>query len=1003
MKNQSQIREKNAKYILEELEPRQLFSGGIEGLVVSQVDSPAATYLVVNDSSEQPSAQLAEVTTSSDTEQQTHEIVFVDTGVENYQSLVDDLTNNSDTSRNIEVVLLDSDSNGIDQITEALKGQTNLDAIHIISHGSDGNVQLGNTSLNADTLIENKLNIALWANAFSESGDILLYGCSLADTEVGESLIKDLSALTLADVAASDDLTGNESLGGDWELERVTGSVEATVVFSTQLQNSWEGVLPNKDIIDWETLDSDADGRIDQIRMTADGTALNDDFSDINVTVTGYALDPTTPYSTDIAGDEFFYVNLVEGSSFDTDATPTVTVTANANLKVDGNKINTGAGVATDTAAPVLVSASGNIATGGQLLDTEGEYLNLVFSEGLNAAPSEAQLEAALNFAGGATDADANLPDIGSGADPITLITTNVANDTVRVTFDTNNTASINPLLVDTHTVDVGLGTNLTDADGNTANTAAAAVTISGYANAGGPYTINEGDSINLDASASNPDSLPLTYSWDIDNDTFFGDVTGESPSLTWAQLQSFGIDDDGVYTISVEVSGGLGGPDTASTTINVGETAPTLVTTGSATSAAGALFTLNLNANDPGNDTITSWTINWGDGAIETFAGNPSSVTHTYTNVGFTYNILASAVDEDGTYLQNKLVVGSSQNDSVILYDATGGSPLVLETGLDYALDPIIGPDGDIYVSGWNSGQVLRYDGTTGAFIEEFVASGSGGLAKASGLAFGPDSHLYVSSHSTSEVLRYDGTTGAFIDAFVTAGSGGLNKTEGLTFGSDGNLYVSDFGNDAVYRYDGTSGAFIDEFVAAGSGGLKAAEDLTFGPDGNLYVVSEGTNSVLRYNGTTGAFIDEFVTSGDGGLKEGLGLQFGPDGSLYVGSSATDNVLRYDGTTGAFIDEYITAGSGTLSLTTYLNFLPGHQVTITPVADVTAPTILSRETADLDGDGFIDAIHVTFSEAIDDATVAETDWAVAGGVTLATFNPTENGDTANNLFLKKK
>ena len=57
MKKQSKIREQNAKYIFEELEPRQLFSGGIEGIVVSQVDSPAATYLAVNGSSEQPSVQ----------------------------------------------------------------------------------------------------------------------------------------------------------------------------------------------------------------------------------------------------------------------------------------------------------------------------------------------------------------------------------------------------------------------------------------------------------------------------------------------------------------------------------------------------------------------------------------------------------------------------------------------------------------------------------------------------------------------------------------------------------------------------------------------------------------------------------------------------------------------------------------------------------------------------------------------------------------------------------
>ena len=59
------------------------------------------------------------------------------------------------------------------------------------------------------------------------------------------------------------------------------------------------------------------------------------------------------------------------------------------------------------------------------------------------------------------------------------------------------------------------------------------------------------------------------------------------------------------------------------------------------------------------------------------------------------------------------------------------------------------------------------------------------------------------------------------------------------------------------------------------------------------------------------------------------------------------------------------------------------------------APVVLTRETADLDGDGFIDAIHVTFNEAISDATVTADDWDVAG-VTGEAFSSTTNGDTAD-------
>src|SRR4051794_20046370 len=50
----------------------------------------------------------------------------------------------------------------------------------------------------------------------------------------------------------------------------------------------------------------------------------------------------------------------------------------------------------------------------------------------------------------------------------------------------------------------------------------------------------------------------------------------------------------------------------------------------------------------------------------------------------------------------------------------------------------------------------------------------------------------LLVTSRNTNSVMRYDGTTGAFIDAFVAPSSGGLSQPWGLRFAPDGNLLVS-------------------------------------------------------------------------------------------------------------------------------------------------------------------------------------------------------------------
>ena len=138
-----------------------------------------------------------------------------------------------------------------------------------------------------------------------------------------------------------------------------------------------------------------------------------------------------------------------------------------------------------------------------------------------------------------------------------------------------------------------------------------------------------------LDASASSdPEAQPLTYEWDLDNDGNFGEPgepTGATPLVSWATLQSYGIDDDGVCTIGLRVTDDVAQSDMTTTTLTVNNVAPTLTTTGGATVNEGDLYTLNLSAVDPGNDTVTGWTINWGDGSIETIAGNPPSVTHTY------------------------------------------------------------------------------------------------------------------------------------------------------------------------------------------------------------------------------------------------------------------------------------------------------------------------------------------------------------------------------------
>jgi VCBS repeat-containing protein len=164
-------------------------------------------------------------------------VAFVDGGLSDYQTLVDGV------SPGTAVYVLNPYGDALSQISQVLAGYSNLASVSIFSHGSDGALQLGNTSLTGDNLVDYAGVLQSWVGAFSEAGDLLLYGCDLAADATGQSFVSQIAALTGADVAASTDLTGNAALGGDWELEFATGSIEATDLVNSSLVQVYAGVL----------------------------------------------------------------------------------------------------------------------------------------------------------------------------------------------------------------------------------------------------------------------------------------------------------------------------------------------------------------------------------------------------------------------------------------------------------------------------------------------------------------------------------------------------------------------------------------------------------------------------------------------------------------------------------------------------------------------------------------------------------------------------------------
>lgn len=170
------------------------------------------------------------------------EIVFIDESVANADELLQDILTARDSSREFEIVLLSSNEDGIEQISQALHGRAGIDAVHLVTHGAAGQLQLGDRLVTTDDLPGYAGRIAGWRSALDDSADILMYGCDLADAH-GQEWIESLAILCDCDVAASDDLTGHADLGGDWEFEYIVGTVETQAVFSEELQSTWLSTL----------------------------------------------------------------------------------------------------------------------------------------------------------------------------------------------------------------------------------------------------------------------------------------------------------------------------------------------------------------------------------------------------------------------------------------------------------------------------------------------------------------------------------------------------------------------------------------------------------------------------------------------------------------------------------------------------------------------------------------------------------------------------------------
>ena len=194
---------------------------------------------------------------TADALQSRTEVIFVDTSVDNHQQIVDSLLDSNVENISYVVYTL-SRSETIDDISQVLSQHSQLDAIHFISHGTDASFSLGSSIINNDSFADQADTFSQWGNALAVDGDLLFYGCNLAETSEGQQLVASIASATNADVGASENRTGHASLNADWQLEFSIGQIETDTSHLGDILSNWESQLAAI-IVDVDTFnDTDA-------------------------------------------------------------------------------------------------------------------------------------------------------------------------------------------------------------------------------------------------------------------------------------------------------------------------------------------------------------------------------------------------------------------------------------------------------------------------------------------------------------------------------------------------------------------------------------------------------------------------------------------------------------------------------------------------------------------------------------------------------------------------